>query len=188
VAIGQARHCIETPADGRDKVAPHYRDLLMKFTHLIEINTPGNPLIALLSRAQLWRGLVLRAERPTLFLIGLDSCEITARSANGLSRRLNFGKLQVVDEVRFQALEKVHYHVPQQNDIPTSDLIMTIEEPQPGALFVRFAYDDHRESPESDEESFYNDFRREAYKESDIDTIRTIRQLADEGQLDSPLQ
>jgi len=186
--VGQARHCIETPAHGRDKVVPHYLDLLMKFTHLIEINTPGNPLIAPLTRAQLWRGLVLRAERPTLFLIGLDNCEITARSADGLSRKLHFGKLQVVDEVRFEPLEQVRYHVPQQNDIPASALTMTIEEPHPGALFVRFSYDDHRESPESDEESFYNEFRREAYKESDIDTIRMIRQLADEGQLDTPLQ
>lgn len=187
--MGQARHCIETPVDGHDKVALRHEDLLpMKFTHLIEINTPGNPLITPLSRAQLWHGLVLRAERPTLFLIGLDSCDITARSAVGLSRRLQFGKLQLVDEVRFHAPEQVHYHVPQQNDIPASDLVMTIEEPQPGALFVRFAYDVHQEAPETDEESFYNDFRREAYKESDIDTIRMIRQLADEGQLDSPLQ
>ncbi len=187
--MGQARHCIETTVDRRDKVASPHEDLLpMKFTHLIEINTPGNPLITPLSRAQLWRGLVLRAERPTLFLIGLDSCDITARSSDGLSRRLKFGKLQVVDEVRFEPLEQVRYHVPRQNDIPASDLIMTIEEPQPGALFVRFAYDVHQEAPETDEEAFYNDFRREAYKESDIDTIRMIRQLADEGQLDAPLQ
>ena len=65
---------------------------------------------------------------------------------------------------------------------------MTIEEPQAGALFVRFAYDDHRDTAETAEESFYNDFRRNAYKESDIDTIHMIRQLAEEGQLDSPIQ
>ena len=160
----------------------------MKFTHLIEINNLGNPMITPLSRSQLWHGLVLRAERPTLFLIGLDSCEITSRSTEGMSRTLRFGKLEVIDEVRFKLLDQVHYHVPQQNDIPASVLTMTIEEPQAGALFVRFTYDDHRETPETAEESFYNDFRREAYKESDIDTIRMIRQLAEEGQLDSPIQ
>ena len=160
----------------------------MKFTHLIEINNPGNPLIPPLSRLQLWHGLVFRAERPTLFLIGLDSCEITARLAEGLSRTLHFGKLAVNDEVRFKLLDQVHYHVPQQNDIPASDLTMTIEEPQSGALFVRFAYDDHLDTPETAEDSFYNDFRRDAYKESDIDTIRMIRQLAESGQLDAPIQ
>jgi hypothetical protein len=94
----------------------------------------------------------------------------------------------VIDHVRFKLLDEVHYHVPQQNDIPASDLTMTIEEPQAGALFVRFTYDDHLDTPETAEESFYNDFRREAYKESDIDTIRMIRQLAEDGQLDSPMQ
>ena len=65
---------------------------------------------------------------------------------------------------------------------------MTIEEPSPGALFVRFEYDDHAGDIESTEEAFYNEFRRSAYLEADIDTIRMIRQLADEGQLDGPLQ
>ncbi len=160
----------------------------MKFTHLIEINMPGNPLLAPLSREQLWRGLVLRAERPTLFLLGLDNCEITARTTDTLSRRLHFGALVISDQVRYQPLRQVHYHVPRQNDIPASDLHMTIEEPEPGALFVRFEYDDHLGADESQEQSFYNDFRREAYREADIDTIRMIRQLAHEGQLDTPLQ
>jgi hypothetical protein len=78
--------------------------------------------------------------------------------------------------------------VPAQNEIPASDLHMTIEEPQPGALFVRFDYDDHAGDSVSTEEAFYNEFRRSAYLEADIDTIRVIRQLAQEGQLDAPMQ
>ena len=123
----------------------------MKFVHLIEINATDNPLIDPLSRDQLWRGLVLRAERPTLFVLALD-------------------------------------HVPQQNEIPASDLTMTIEEPATGALFVRFEYDDHQAASDDAEAEFYNGFRRDAYKESDIDTVRKIRELAMEGQLDAPLQ
>jgi hypothetical protein len=82
----------------------------------------------------------------------------------------------------------VRYHVPQQNEIPASDLTMTIEEPAAGALFVRFEYDDHQQSADDAEAEFYNNFRRDAYKESDIDTVRKIRELAMEGQLDAPLQ
>jgi hypothetical protein len=160
----------------------------MKFAHLIEINAADNPLIAPLSREQLWRGLVLRAERPTLFVLALDACEITGRSENGISRTLRFGKLIIHDEVQFLQQQQVRYHVPQQNDIPVSDLTMTIEEPAPGALFVRFEYDDHQAASDDAEAEFYNSFRRDAYKESDIDTIRKIRELAIEGQLDAPLQ
>ena len=160
----------------------------MKFTHLIEINIPGNPLIAPLTREQLWRGLVLRAERPTLFVIGLDACDILERSAFSIERKLRFGQLVIHDQVHFQSLQNVHYQVPQQNEIPASDLYMSIEEPQQGALFVRFDYDDHSGDTESTEEAFYNEFRRSAYQEADIDTIRVIRQLAQEGQLDAPMQ
>ena len=160
----------------------------MKFVHLIEINAADNPMIAPLSRAQLWRGLVLRAERPTLFVLGLDSCDVTQRSEHGLSRTLQFGNLTIYDEVSFLPQQHVHYHVPQQNDIPASDLTMTIEEPTSGALFVRFEYDDHQESTDNAEAEFYDNFRRDAYKEADIDTVRMIRQLAMEGQLDAPLQ
>jgi hypothetical protein len=74
--------------------------------------------------------------------------------------------------------------VPAQKDIPASSLTMSIEEPQSGIFFVRFEYDDG--TGESEEE-FYNDFRRSAYKEADIDTIRIIRRLAEEGRFDSPL-
>lgn len=160
----------------------------MKFVHLIEINAVNNPLIPPLTRKQLWRGLVIRAERPTLFQLGLDSCEIIERSAQHLARVLSFGKLVIHDSVRFEFMHQVLYHVPQQNEIPVSDLSMTIEEPQPGALFVRFEYDDHLPDNDDKENAIYNDFRRSAYEESDIDTIRVIRQLADQGQLDAPLQ
>jgi len=160
----------------------------MKFTHLVEINMPDNPLVMIITREQLWRGLVLRAEQPTLFVMGLDACEITSRTDDALSRTLRFGALLVCDEVTFTPHQLVHYHVPQQASIPASDLTMTIEEPQPGALFVRFEYDDHNDALETDEESFYNGFRREAYKEADIDTIRVIRELAQQGGLDAPIQ
>jgi hypothetical protein len=160
----------------------------MKFVHLIEINATDNPWIDPLSLEQLWRGLVLRAERPTLFVLALDACEITERSENGISRTLQFGKLIIHDDVQFVPQQQVRYHVPQQNEIPASDLTMTIEEPAAGALFVRFEYDDHQHAAGDAEAEFYNNFRRDAYKESDIDTVRKIRELAMEGQLDAPLQ
>lgn len=160
----------------------------MKFNHLIEINMPDNPLVMKITREQLWRGLVLRAEQPTLFVMALDACEITARVANGLSRTLRFGTLRVHDHVTFTPPVQVHYQVPSQQEIPASDLTMTIEEPESGVLFVRFEYDDHNDAGESEEEAFYNDFRRQAYKEADIDTIRMIRQLAQLGELDAPIQ
>jgi hypothetical protein len=99
-----------------------------------------------------------------------------------VERALRYGDTVIRDRVSYLPQMQVHYHVPQQNDIPMSDLTMTIEEPQPGVLFVRFIYDDHK-TGEEPAEAFYNEFRRSAYQEADIDTIRTVRELAENGAL-----
>ncbi len=59
----------------------------MKFEHLVAVNDPMNPLADTLTREQLWRGLVLRAEQPTAFIPHLDKCEILEREAGSLKRR-----------------------------------------------------------------------------------------------------
>ncbi len=155
----------------------------MKFAHLVEINNPLNPLADPLSREQLWRGLVLRAENPKLFVPYLDVCNILEKSEHMLSRELRYGELTVRDRVTFFPQQRVVYHVPPQKGIPESQLTMTIEEPQANIFFVRFEYDDGASETEDNAEAFYNDFRRSAYKESDIDTIRTIREMAESGSL-----
>lgn len=159
----------------------------MKFEHLIAINDPLNPLIDTLRRDQLWRGLVLRAEAPKLFVPHLDDCQISERCADAISRRLRYGELVVEDRVTFEPQRQVCYLVPGQNEIPQSRLCMTIEEPQPDMLFVRFEYDDGQAEAQDAANAMYNDFRRSAYEESDIDTIRIIRQLAQTGRFDLPL-
>lgn len=157
----------------------------MQFQHLIEINDPLNPLIDTLTRDQLWRGLVMRAEAPKLFIPWLDECDLLERKGNVLSRALRYNALLIHDHVTFTPQEQVHYDVPAQEDIPASSLVVTIEEPQPGALFVRFAYESG--FADDDMDAFYNEFRRSAYQEADIDTIRIIRQLAAEGRLELPI-
>src|SRR3569832_2994273 len=94
------------------------RSDVMKFAHLIEIIDPLNPLSDPLSREQLWRGLVLRAEEPQMFVPWLDACHIVERSAASLQRELRYGEVVIRDEVTFLPQLQVHYHVPQQKDIP----------------------------------------------------------------------
>ncbi|CAN5177794.1 SRPBCC family protein [soil metagenome] len=156
----------------------------MKFHHIVEINDPLNPLIDPLSREQVWRGLVLRAEAPKIFVPYLDDCRLFDRRSNSLSRELRYGELVVLDTVTYTPMEIVRYQVPAQKDIPASSLVMSIEEPQADLMFVRFEYDDGQTEAESAVDAFYNDFRHSAYKESDIDTIRIIRQMAEQGHLD----
>lgn len=159
----------------------------MKFVHLVEINDPFDPLIDPLTREQLWQGLVLRAESPQVFIPYLEACVITDRFQNGMTRELSYGNLTVRDAVTFTPQQNVRYQVPAQKDIPASTLVMSIEEPQPNWLHVRFEYDDGNIEPENSEEAFYNSYRKSAYEEADIDTIRIIRELADAGRFGASL-
>ena len=159
----------------------------MQFDHIIEINDPFNPLIEPMARDQLWRGLVLRAETPGAFVPWLDSCKLFDRTPESVSRELHYGDLTIVDRVTFVPQQEILYQVPQQKDIPASSLRVSIEEPQADRFIVRFAYDDGREEAEGAVDAMYNQFRQSAYLESDIDTIRVIRQLAQGGQLDAPV-
>jgi len=159
----------------------------MEFNHLIEINDPHNPFIRPLTRDQVWRGLVQRAEDPRSFVLGLDRCIVTERLPDGLQRELSFGELRVLDRVTYEAPWRVRYDTEPTPDTPAATLTMSIEEPGEGALFVRFEYDSGEAAPQGSVEALYDDFRRNAYEQADIDTIARIRQLADEGRLDDPV-
>jgi hypothetical protein len=157
----------------------------MKFEHLIEINDPLNPLIDTLTREQLWRGLVLRADSPKLFVPHLDECTIDQRTSGSFRRSLRYGELVVVDRVVLTPLEQVRYEVHQQGEISASSLTMTIEAPSEHSLFVRFKYDDGHDAATDAANAMYDEFKRSAYLEADIDTIRIVRELAAAGRLDA---
>ena len=150
----------------------------MKFSHLIQINDPLNPLIDHLSREQLWRGLVLRAENPLLFVMGLDGFEIVDRGHNALSRELHFGKLTLRDRVSFEPMRQVRYAVEAAADSPAATLVMTIEEPEADQLFVRFDYETLSDDTAAPMDECYSSLVKQAYVAADIDTISTIRRLA----------
>ena len=150
----------------------------MKFSHLIQINDPLNPLIEPLSREQLWRGLVLRAENPLLFIMALDAFEIVGRAESALTRELHFGKLTLRDRVEFETLNQVRYQIEAAQDSPAAELVMTIEEPEADQLFVRFDYETLQDGAAAPLDDFYSGFAKQAYIAADIDTISTIRRLA----------
>lgn len=150
----------------------------MQFSHLIQINDPLNPLIDPLSREQLWRGLVLRAENPLLFVLALDGFEIVRRAENLLERELHFGKLTLRDRVSFSPLQQVRYEIEAAGDSPAASLVMTIEEPEPDQLFLRFDYETLQSEAATSIDEFYGSFAKQAYIEADIDTVCTIRRLA----------
>ncbi|MEI6002024.1 DUF1857 family protein [Paraburkholderia bengalensis] len=156
----------------------------MNFEHLIQINDPLNPLVETLTREQLWEGLVLRAEQPQLFVIGLDSCSILSRTESTLERELHYGQATVRDRVTLTPQQSVRYDILATAEYVGGSLTMTIEQPDELQLFLRFEYktslpsaDDNGDPDARQTEEIV----KSAYRESDIDTVRLIRQFVGAG-------
>ncbi len=153
----------------------------MHYEHLVQINELNNPMVIPLTRDQLWQGLIARTERPQYFLIGLDECRISDRVENTLRREMRFGDRWIIDRVTYSPPVEVRIEVEPTPEMGPARLVMTIEEPQPGELFLRFSYT--LESSSDDAVGEVDEYRKSAYRDSDVDTVRRIRQLAEAGVL-----
>lgn len=159
----------------------------MRFEHLVQINDPLMPLLDTLTRNQLWQGLVLRAEEPTQFVLGLERATIHSREDRGrvreLTRTLDFGSFQVEDRVRLVRDARSEIHTKAGPTWPASRLTITIEEPQPELLFLRFLYESDDADADAELDPVIVELREQAYERADLDTVVRIRALAEDGVL-----
>ena len=148
----------------------------MRFEHLIEVNDFLNPLLEPLTRDQLWDGLVRSAEEPALFLPSLDRCTVLARTGEAIDRELEYGRVMVRDHVRLFPRQRLEFHAERSAQTPEAQRIVTIEEPEPGELFVRFAYERKPQGhpPLSAEDA---QFLAQAWLKADMDLLVKIRAL-----------
>lgn len=159
----------------------------MRFEHLVQINDPLQPLLTEVSRAQLWRGLVRRAERPAEFVLGLAGATIDERiDAPGslyLARTLDFGSFRVRDRVRLAEEGVSVTDVEGSALYAASRLTIRIEEPPAGGLYLRFTYESEEETGAGELDAVARQLREQAYRSADIDTVWRIRDLVERGEL-----
>lgn len=154
----------------------------MHFEHLVQINDPTNPPADLLSREQVWTGLMYRVHEPTVFLPGLDRCVLTERSADRITRELHFGNSRILDTVTFEPLEWVCFESAATAEHAGGRLTIRLEEPDSGQLFLRFTYETTLpDGGEAGEGVQVSEFVKSAYRASDLDTVRVIRTIATHG-------
>jgi Domain of unknown function (DUF1857) len=149
---------------------------VLNFEHLVQINDPLNPFVDTMTRDQLWEGLVLRAEQPQLFVLGLDTCTILSRTDSTLERELHYGQVTVRDRVTFSPNDSVRYDILATETHVGGSLTMTIEQPDELQLFLRFEYSTTLPVSDDQDARQTQEIVKSAYRESDIDTVRLIRQ------------
>ena len=147
----------------------------MKFEHLIQVNDPQNLLIPPLSRQQVWQGLLHRVEDSVPFLPGLESCVIIERRADTLLRQLDFGPAVIQDRATLVDARWVRFEIQPSPTHPGGSLTITIEEPEPALLFLRFTYQTTLASGPDSEDRAYIGYVKSAYHQSDVDCVQLIR-------------
>lgn len=98
----------------------------------IPVNPPG---LAPLTRAQLWRGLELKAENPIDFVPGMESCRIVERYADGFLREVVLRGDRLRERITFTPTMQVFF---QRVGIPGWILNLVSESDQ--GLMLTFAF------------------------------------------------
>lgn len=155
----------------------------MRYEHLVAVNDPSNPAYFSVSREQLWSGLLLRVEQPQLLIPNVESVAFLEKTAEYALREMQLGVLLVRDAIRLLPASAIHFVTEPGERHRGGQLALTIEEPEPESLFVRFSY----ETPlsEDPEDSQYEDYLKEMWRQVDVEFIRLIRSLAESGRLDN---
>ncbi len=158
----------------------------MHYEHLVAVNDLSNPLVSVITRSQLWQGLLLKAESPQLFNPHIESVTILERTAILLAREVNFGNMQVCERIHLQEQISLRHDTEPGQNHAGGTLLVQIEEPSADDLFVRFSYE--IPTPDDPEALQLIGYLQEMWRQMDVDSIHMIRELAEAGRLDINLQ
>ena len=150
--------------------------MLLEFEHIIQVNDLSNKAIAVLTRNQLWQGLVLRARNPDKFNHALQ-CKHEELEENEFIRTVQAGGTSFCERVTLSPEQKICTKTVPDFDQINAQSITSIEEPQTDSLFVRFHY--KRDLDVIDEGVDVGEHLKAAYVRLDRDAIAIIRMLAD---------
>ena len=153
---------------------------MLEFEHIIQVNDLSNDAIAVRSRAQLWRGLILRAQQPDKFNQSL-SYSYKPLSENEFLRTTSAGESSFYERVVLTPQVKIHTGTGDSEQI-SSESTAEIEEPEPNSLFIRFTY--KRELGDSNSEIDIGEHLKSAYVQIDRDAIAMIRVMAENNLFD----
>ena len=153
---------------------------MYEFSETVPVNPPGaRPA---LSRAQLWRGLVLKAEDPVLFVPGMESSAVLERFDGGLVREATYGGQRLVERVTYDEPREVLF---QQVETDAPGFVSNVVSDGDDGLALTFAFglrfpgvaegsDDERERGEE---------ARPRLAPAAGHTVAAIREMAETGRL-----
>ncbi len=153
---------------------------MLEFEHIVQVNNFGDSSLSVLTRNQLWQGLVLRAHSPDKFVQGLQ-CASEQISGNEFMRAVQAGASNFRESVILHPQEKICTRTVDDPTQISAESTTCIEEPEAGSLFVRFSY--RRDLGSHDQQVNVGEHLKAAYVRVDRDAIAMIRVLAESRRL-----
>ena len=146
----------------------------------LPVNPPG---AAPLTRAEVWHGLLMKAETPVDFVPAISSCEIAERGEGWLVRDVVLRGEAVRERVTYQPEHTVTFERLSGSVLGT--IVNEIVEDAEGTLSLRFAFDLEPEGiiPGSAEEADFAATMGSGYGAAVETTLATVRRLVAEGTL-----
>jgi len=149
----------------------------------VAVNPPGEDVV--LTRDDVWRGLVLKAENALPFVPAMTMCEVTSRTDSVIEREIEFRGERLGERITFDPKNQVKF-------VRTSGSVLgTIRneiEEEDGDLRLRFSFDLELQGvePGSDAEKDYEETMRGDYLKAADATLAAIRRWVREGTPPAP--
>ncbi|MDA1372950.1 MAG: DUF1857 family protein [Proteobacteria bacterium] len=157
---------------------------MLEFEHIVQVNDPGNSDFVVLTRDQLWQGLVLRARNPEKFNRSLQ-CQSETPEGNEFIRTIEAGGASFCERVILYPQEKICTRTLADQDQINAQSTTCIEEPEEGYLFVRFTY--KRDLDSRDDRVDVGEHLKSAYVQIDRVAIAMIRLLTESEMFDQSI-
>ena len=154
---------------------------MFTLTHTIPVNTEEPRL----NRAQIWQGLLLKAENPVPFLDAMSACTVIERGENWLLRDFTLRDEDMQERVTFEPQERVTFVRTKSSAMGT--ILNEIVELEDGDMGLRFTFTLSVEglADGSEAESEFAERMSRSYFQGVGSTLAEIRRQVRAGELDA---
>lgn len=142
---------------------------MKELSYEVRVNEPGElPL----SRAEVWRGLEMKAENATPFVPAITRCDVLERGDGWLLREIEFEGKPIRERIAFEREKRVHF----ERVAGAPGWVDNIIDEQPdGSLVLRFVFG----VPDEDEAKARA--LEPTYRKAITATLATVRRMVTEG-------
>lgn len=141
----------------------------------------GDPI---LTRDQIWEGLLMKAYDATPFVHMMTKCDVTREFDDGVERTILFRGMELTERLTFYPKTKIEFL--RTKGVEMGTITNEIIQDETGAFHLRFAFTLERTDmkPGSSEEKEFAAGYAQGYLVSVQKTIDTIRELVRSGRLE----